>query len=118
MPSNGRWPPPTPSSSSSSCTSPGTSRSSDCWRANDWKDRELWDEYTEAYEDAIGKCATPDAPWIVVPANAKWYRDLVVAEAVADALRPHKKEWRKTLDKEGKVRRHDLEEWRAKHRSR
>ena len=89
----------------------------DAWKLSidDWKDRELWDEFTEAYEDAIGRCASPDAPWIVVPANAKWYRDLVIGEALVAALRPHRQEWRKTLDAEGKVRRRDLKEWRAKH---
>jgi PPK2 family polyphosphate:nucleotide phosphotransferase len=89
----------------------------DAWKLSidDWKDRELWDEFTEAYEDAIGRCASPDAPWIVVPANAKWYRDLVIGEALVAALRPHRQEWRKTLDAEGKLRRRDLKEWRAKH---
>jgi hypothetical protein len=51
----------------------------------------------------------------VVPANAKWYRDLVVAEALAAAMRPHRKSWRNKLDEEGKIRRRDLKEWRAKH---
>src|SRR6266478_5674416 len=89
----------------------------DAWKLSidDWKERALWDEFTEAYEDAIGRCASSDAPWIVVPANAKWYRDLVVGEALVAALRPHRQSWRKTLDAEGKVRRHDLKEWRAKH---
>jgi glutathione synthase/RimK-type ligase-like ATP-grasp enzyme len=53
----------------------------------------------------------------VVPANAKWYRDLVIGEALVAALRPHRQDWRKTLDEEGKVRRRDLKEWRAKHAS-
>ena len=89
----------------------------DAWKLSidDWKDRALWDEYTEAYEDAIGRCVSPDAPWIVVPANAKWYRDLVIGEALVAAMRPHRQAWRKTLDAEGKVRRRDLKEWRAKH---
>ena len=89
----------------------------DAWKLSidDWKDRALWDEYTEAYEDAIGRCVSPDAPWIVVPANAKWYRDLVIGEALVAALRPRRQAWRKTLDEEGKVRRRDLKEWRAKH---
>jgi PPK2 family polyphosphate:nucleotide phosphotransferase len=87
----------------------------DAWKLSidDWKDRERWEEYTEAYEDAMERCSSSDSPWIVVPANAKWYRDLVVAEALAHALRPHKAAWRKTLDEQGKVRRHDLKEWRA-----
>jgi len=68
---------------------------------NDWKERDHWDEYSEAYEDAIERTATPHAPWIVVPANAKWYRNLVVAEAVVEALRPYKKEWKQKLDAMG-----------------
>jgi PPK2 family polyphosphate:nucleotide phosphotransferase len=92
----------------------------DAWKLNveDWEDRERWDEYTEAYEDAISGCASPDAPWIVVPANAKWYRDLVIVETLAAALRPWRKLWRQTLDSEGKLRRRDLKEWRAKRRGR
>ena len=65
---------------------------------NDWKERDYWDEYTEAYEDAISKTAAEHAPWTVVPANAKWYRNLVVAESIVEALRAHRKEWRKKLD--------------------
>ena len=89
----------------------------DAWKLNveDWKDRERWDEYTEAYQDAIGKCAAKDAPWIVVPADAKWYRNLVVAEAVAAAMRPHRAAWRRTLDEQGKLVRRDLKAWRAEH---
>jgi PPK2 family polyphosphate:nucleotide phosphotransferase len=65
---------------------------------NDWKEREHWDEYTEAYEDAISKTAARHAPWIVVPANAKWYRNLVVAESIVEALRAHRKRWQKRLE--------------------
>jgi PPK2 family polyphosphate:nucleotide phosphotransferase len=85
------------------------------WKLNveDWKERDLWDEFTAAYEDAIGRCAARQAPWIVVPANAKWYRDLVIAESLAAALRPYRKRWRKTLDEEGRLGRRDLKEWRA-----
>ena len=87
---------------------------SDAWKLSigDWKDRERWAEYTGAYEDAIGRCAAKDAPWIVVPADAKWFRNLVIAESLAEALRPYKKEWRATLDKEGRLRRRDLQEFR------
>ena len=85
------------------------------WKLNidDWRDRERWDEYTEAYQDAIERCATREAPWIVVPANAKWYRNLVIAESVTAALRPFRKQWLETLDEEGKLRRRDLKKWRA-----
>jgi len=89
----------------------------DAWKLNleDWKERDLWDEFTAAYEDAIGKCAARHAPWIVVPANAKWYRNLVIAESLAAAMRPYRKRWRLTLDEEGKIVRRDLKEWRASH---
>ena len=64
---------------------------------NDWKERDCWDEYTEAYEDAISKTAAKHAPWMVVPANAKWYRNLVVAESIVEALRAQCKGWDRKL---------------------
>jgi PPK2 family polyphosphate:nucleotide phosphotransferase len=86
------------------------------WKLNagDWQERELWDDYTEAYEDAIAKTATKHAPWIVVPANAKWYRNLVVAEAIADALRPYREEWIAKLKETGKQAKATLREYRAR----
>ena len=89
----------------------------DAWKLNveDWRERDQWDEFTAANEDAIGKCASKRAPWIVVPANAKWYRNLVIAESLAAAMRPFKRQWRKTLDEAGKIGRRDLKEWRAAH---
>ena len=54
--------------------------------SNDLKERALWDEYMTAFEEAIGQCSTAHAPWYVVPANKKWYRNLVVARAIADTL--------------------------------
>ena len=91
----------------------------DAWKLSveDWSDRGRWDEYTAAYEDAIGRCASKEAPWIVVPADAKWFRNLVIAETLAAALRPWRKEWRKTLDAEGRLLRRDLQQWRAEHGS-
>ena len=80
---------------------------------NDWKERAYWDEYTEAYEDAISKTAAPHAPWIVVPANAKWYRNLVVAESIAAALRPYRGEWTETLKATGVEAKAKLRDYRA-----
>jgi PPK2 family polyphosphate:nucleotide phosphotransferase len=54
--------------------------------ANDLKERALWDGYQHAFEDAISECTTPYAPWYVIPANKKWYRNLVVARTIADTL--------------------------------
>jgi PPK2 family polyphosphate:nucleotide phosphotransferase len=90
---------------------PGTA-----WKLNptDWKEREYWDDYTEAYEDAISKTAAGHAPWIVVPANSKWYRNLVIAESIADALRGYRKDWEKKLNEMGKAGRAELAAYRAK----
>lgn len=52
----------------------------------DLVDRELWDDYQRAYQDAIAKCSTDVAPWYVIPANHKWFRNLAVARIVADTL--------------------------------
>ena len=52
----------------------------------DAKERGHWKEYMAAYEDLIRETATPQAPWIVVPADKKWFARLVVAAAVADAM--------------------------------
>ncbi len=67
----------------------------------DWKEREHWDDYSAAYEDAINRCSTKDAPWHIVPANKKWFRNLAVAQAIVDALKPYKKTWLKKLDAMG-----------------
>jgi PPK2 family polyphosphate:nucleotide phosphotransferase len=85
------------------------------WKVNvnDWKERDYWDEYTAAYEEAISKTAAPHAPWIVVPANAKWYRNLVIAESVVAALRPHRQAWKKTLDGAAKKARASVAAYRV-----
>jgi len=80
---------------------------------NDWKERDHWDDYTRAYEDAIAETAAGHAPWIVVPANAKWYRNLVIAESIVDALRHHRKDWEKKLEQMGKAGRAGLEAYRS-----
>jgi len=56
------------------------------FRLGDLEDRALWDEFQAAYEDALEKCSTDDAPWYVVPANKKWFRNLLVARTVADTI--------------------------------
>jgi PPK2 family polyphosphate:nucleotide phosphotransferase len=52
----------------------------------DLEERKLWDDYQRAYEDALSKTSTDRAPWYVVPANQKWYRNYVVGAVIADAL--------------------------------
>jgi PPK2 family polyphosphate:nucleotide phosphotransferase len=53
---------------------------------SDVKERDHWDEYMDAYEDAIRHTATPDCPWFVVPADHKWFTRLVVAETIIQTL--------------------------------
>jgi PPK2 family polyphosphate:nucleotide phosphotransferase len=52
----------------------------------DVKEREYWDDYIRAYEDALSLCSTPWAPWYIVPADNKWYRDLVVSRTIVETL--------------------------------
>ena len=53
---------------------------------NDAAERQHWDAYMDAYEDAIRNTATKEAPWYVVPADNKWFTRVVVAAAVIDTL--------------------------------
>jgi len=52
----------------------------------DVEERGYWDDYMRAYEEALSRCSTPWAPWYIVPANHKWYRDLVVCQIIIEAL--------------------------------
>lgn len=58
------------------------------WKFNpgDLEDRKLWPQYMEAYEDAISRTSTEWAPWFIVPANRKWYRNLVISQVIIDTL--------------------------------
>ncbi len=79
----------------------------------DWQERERWDDYQQAYEDAINKTSTPEAPWTIVPANEKWFRNLVIAETVAAALRPCRKAWLKDLTERGDIAKKAIADYRA-----
>jgi PPK2 family polyphosphate:nucleotide phosphotransferase len=56
------------------------------YSAQDVRERERWKEYMNAYEDVIRETSAPHAPWYVVPADHKWYTQVVVAGALVDAL--------------------------------
>lgn len=56
------------------------------FRQDDLADHESWDEFRQAYKDAIQRTSTGYAPWYVVPANRKWYRNLVVSNLLVDTL--------------------------------
>jgi len=53
---------------------------------DDFSERKFWDEYTEAYEDALTTCSTPHAPWFIIPANKKWFRNLAVSHIIVETL--------------------------------
>jgi PPK2 family polyphosphate:nucleotide phosphotransferase len=52
----------------------------------DIEERKLWKDYQRAYEDALSRTSTEVAPWCIVPANQKWYRNYIVGSVLADAL--------------------------------
>ena len=56
------------------------------WNSGDIEERKLWDEYQKAFEDVISATSMQDAPWYIIPANRKWYRNLLVAERIVQAL--------------------------------
>ena len=56
------------------------------FRVEDLEERRFWDDYQAAYEEAIRRTATPDAPWYIVPADRKWHRDLVICRALVAAM--------------------------------
>jgi PPK2 family polyphosphate:nucleotide phosphotransferase len=62
---------------------------------NDLKTRGYWNDYQTAYADAINHCSTDYAPWHVVPANHKWYRDYVIARTTVKALEKLRMKWPK-----------------------
>lgn len=53
---------------------------------SDYIEREYWDDYQQAYMDAISKCSFNYAPWYVIPANHKWFRDLAVSQILVETL--------------------------------
>jgi PPK2 family polyphosphate:nucleotide phosphotransferase len=59
----------------------------------DVEERGYWSDYRKAYEDALERCSTKRAPWQIVPANKKWYRNLVVAQTIVETLRGLKMEY-------------------------
>lgn len=58
------------------------------WKVNpaDFEERKHWDDYMAAYEDALSKCTTEDAPWYVIPANKKWFRNLAISQIIVETL--------------------------------
>jgi PPK2 family polyphosphate:nucleotide phosphotransferase len=70
--------------------------------ASDWSERKYWDAYQKAYEDVLSKCSTDEAPWYIVPANHKWYRNLAIAHTLVHTMRNYKDQWQAQLETRGK----------------
>ncbi len=58
------------------------------WKVNprDLDERKLWDDYTAAFEEALSRCSTAHAPWYIIPANRKWFRNLAISEILVETL--------------------------------
>jgi len=56
------------------------------FRLGDLQERKLWTDYMQAYEDVLNKTSTGAAPWYIIPANHKWYRDLIISSILVDTL--------------------------------
>jgi polyphosphate kinase 2 (PPK2 family) len=54
---------------------------------SDIRDRKLWAKFVAAYEEVFARTSLPHAPWFIIPADHKWYRDVAVAGVVLEALR-------------------------------
>ena len=80
--------------------------------SSDWAERKYWDSYQNAYEDVLSKCSTDEAPWYVVPANHKWYRNLAIAQVMVDTMHKYKDEWQTDLEARGQEELADLKKMR------
>lgn len=58
------------------------------WKISDadYSERPYWDDYTDAYEDALSKCSTDYAPWFTIPSNRKWFRNYVILKILVAAF--------------------------------
>jgi PPK2 family polyphosphate:nucleotide phosphotransferase len=53
---------------------------------SDYRERDYWDDYIGAFEDALSRCSKKHAPWYVIPSNHKWFRNLAVSKIIADTM--------------------------------
>lgn len=60
---------------------------------DDLEEREYWDDYMAAYEEVFARCSKAHAPWYIVPAERRWYRDLVVVQTLVNALAALDLDW-------------------------
>jgi PPK2 family polyphosphate:nucleotide phosphotransferase len=70
----------------------------------DFAERRHWDDYTDAYEDALSNCSTKYAPWYVIPSNKKWFRNVAVSQIIEDRMSSLKMKYPATKVDLSKVR--------------
>ena len=63
----------------------------------------------------ISKCSTNEAPWYIVPANSKWYRNLAIADTLVHTMRKYKDEWKQQLEARGEQELKQLQQMRSSH---
>lgn len=68
------------------------------FRLGDLAERKLWPDYMKAYEDVFEKTSTDYAPWYIIPANRKWYRDLVISRILVETLEALNMEYPKSAE--------------------
>ena len=73
------------------------------FRKGDLEERKLWPEYMQAYEDVLNQTSTAIAPWFIVPAHHKWYRDLVISSILVERLEGLKMKFPEPEDLSGVV---------------
>lgn len=73
------------------------------FRTGDLEERKLWPEYMKAYEDVLNKTSTEAAPWYIVPANHKWYRDFMISSILVETLEGLQMKFPEPEDLEGVV---------------
>jgi PPK2 family polyphosphate:nucleotide phosphotransferase len=67
--------------------------------ASDFKEREFWPQYEQAYNHVLGATSRKHAPWFVIPSDVKWYRNVAISEILVDAMKGLKLEYPKpTMD--------------------
>lgn len=76
---------------------------------NDWIARRSWDDYMRAYEITMERTATPDAPWLLVPADHRWFHNLAAAEALVERLGAYREAWTTARDETGEEKRRESE---------
>jgi len=84
---------------------------------SDWQERDYWHQYQAAYTSAIGTCAQSDAPWYIIPANKKWYRNYLISQILVDRLDPLVQTWKHEMAARGKKELAAIQEFRQSKQS-